>query len=73
MYSLTTRLNRFRSTARRIFFRDVTKPMRWLEFPLVSLAKTKKSLVLDLASGLSNTASKSLRDGIEMTVILRSA
>jgi hypothetical protein len=68
-YSRITRRKRLRSTARRIFFFEVTKPMRCPDAAGFNFAKTKKSRVLDLASGLSNTASKSLRDGNETTVM----
>ena len=70
-YSRKTLLKRLRSTARRDFFFEVTKPTRCTQKRPFRLAKTKKSRVLNLASGLEKTASKSLRDGSEITVIVR--
>jgi len=69
--SLKTRRKRLRSTARFIFFFEVTNPI--LERLAVSgfrRTKTKKSWRPNLASGFLNTASNSLLDGRDSTAII---
>ena len=68
-YSRITLRKRLRSTALRIFFFDVTNPIRWSFFLALMFAKIKKSRVLLVASGLLKIKSKSLRDGKDETVI----